>query len=252
MLFLSSLSMAVGSFLFGNLPLAIPLSESHLSLTTTFGAGLLLGTAFAVILPEGVEAVFKAQLSIVAAHLHEEEAGIELAPNLSDIDFSAAGADIGTWMIAGFAFMLLADQLGLYFSQKRAHQPVPISVNDFSRSRDIAHTSTPALGFLIHAGADGIALGSAFAADPDSTLGWIVFFAILLHKGPAAFGFATFLLSKRYSKLQIMNQVAIFSIASPLGAIATYSCILLWGGGDPIILGYRTGLVLLFSAGIYF
>lgn len=41
--FLSSLAMAVGSFLFGNLPLVFQLSESNLNHISTFGGMFLIG-----------------------------------------------------------------------------------------------------------------------------------------------------------------------------------------------------------------
>lgn len=50
----------------------------------------------------------------------------------------------------------------------------------------------------MHSAADGIALGAA-SADGSGTLEIIVFMAIMLHKAPAAFGLASFLLSEGIS-----------------------------------------------------
>ncbi|VDO63554.1 unnamed protein product [Onchocerca flexuosa] len=50
--------MFVGSFLAGLIPLAFSMSEKRTRLLSTFGAGLLVGTALSVIIPEGVEALY--------------------------------------------------------------------------------------------------------------------------------------------------------------------------------------------------
>uniref|UniRef100_A0A0R3S2L3 Zinc transporter ZIP9 n=1 Tax=Elaeophora elaphi TaxID=1147741 RepID=A0A0R3S2L3_9BILA len=56
-----SISMFVGSFLAGLVPLAFNISEvfqGRARLLSTFGAGLLVGTALSVIIPEGIEALY--------------------------------------------------------------------------------------------------------------------------------------------------------------------------------------------------
>uniref|UniRef100_A0A674DN53 Zinc transporter ZIP9 n=1 Tax=Salmo trutta TaxID=8032 RepID=A0A674DN53_SALTR len=52
---LISVVMFLGCFLLGLIPLLIKLSEKRLQFVSIFGAGLLCGTALAIILPEGVE-----------------------------------------------------------------------------------------------------------------------------------------------------------------------------------------------------
>ncbi|VDM92917.1 unnamed protein product [Onchocerca ochengi] len=53
-----SITMFAGSFLAGLIPLAFNMSERRTRLLSTFGAGLLVGTALSVIIPEGVEALY--------------------------------------------------------------------------------------------------------------------------------------------------------------------------------------------------
>ncbi|VDM14738.1 unnamed protein product [Wuchereria bancrofti] len=50
--------MFIGSFVAGLVPLAFNMSEGRTRLLSTFGAGLLVGTALSVIVPEGVEALY--------------------------------------------------------------------------------------------------------------------------------------------------------------------------------------------------
>ena len=60
-LVLLSITMFFGSFLSGLIPLTLTLSESKMRLITVIGAGLLVGTALAVIIPEGVHTLYANQ-----------------------------------------------------------------------------------------------------------------------------------------------------------------------------------------------
>ena len=52
------MAMLVGSYLAGLIPLAMRLSAETRRWTTALGAGLLVGTALAVIIPEGVNSIY--------------------------------------------------------------------------------------------------------------------------------------------------------------------------------------------------
>lgn len=58
--FIICLIIFVGSLASGAVPFILNLSEKHLSLLSAFGAGLLVSTALAIILPEGIEAFSEA------------------------------------------------------------------------------------------------------------------------------------------------------------------------------------------------
>lgn len=53
---------------------------------------------------------------------------------------------------------------------------------------------------MVHAAADGVALGAA-ATTSHTDVEIIVFLAIMLHKAPAAFGLVTFLLHEGIERL---------------------------------------------------
>jgi hypothetical protein len=55
-----SLVMLFGSYAAGSLPLFVAMSEKNLHLVSVLGAGLLLGVALAVIIPEGLQTLIKA------------------------------------------------------------------------------------------------------------------------------------------------------------------------------------------------
>ena len=51
----------LGSLLSGAVPFMLNLSDKHMSLLAAFGAGLLISTALAIILPEGIDAFSEAK-----------------------------------------------------------------------------------------------------------------------------------------------------------------------------------------------
>ena len=61
--------MLCGSYLAGSVPLFMPMSENILHLVSVMGAGLLVGVAFAVIVPEGIQTLITAyQMKDKAVH----------------------------------------------------------------------------------------------------------------------------------------------------------------------------------------
>uniref|UniRef100_A0A7E4W563 Zinc transporter ZIP9 n=1 Tax=Panagrellus redivivus TaxID=6233 RepID=A0A7E4W563_PANRE len=67
--------MFAGSYAAGFLPLAFSFSESKIRLLSILGAGLLVGTALAVILPEGIEVLQDSQIAVAAPiHHHQQQA----------------------------------------------------------------------------------------------------------------------------------------------------------------------------------
>ncbi|XP_044007723.1 zinc transporter ZIP9 isoform X2 [Aphidius gifuensis] len=217
MLWVLSLVMLVGSYLAGSLPLVMNLSEDKLQIVSVFGAGLLVGTALAVIIPEGINALFT---SVPTTDTH--------APPSDHNDIHRL---IGISLVLGFVFMLLVDQC----SSKR------------TGGREKSTTAT--IGLVVHAAADGIALGAA-ATTSQADVEIIVFLAIMLHKAPAAFGLVSFLLHEGVERKRINRYLIIFSMSAPIGALVTYLGI---GQESKEILSNvnATGIAMLFSAGTF-
>ncbi|CAF4972565.1 unnamed protein product, partial [Rotaria sp. Silwood1] len=220
-----SLAMFLGSYLSGLIPLAFNLSETKMRYVTVLGAGLLVGTALAVIIPEGVHALYMSELEtnqmqtqhefhsdhkIVRRHLNQiehdikvpiphdpkidndikgdilppahqhtadrpRELGSEIGHKHSDTTHSA----IGVTLILGFVFMLIIDNCGSRIIRHHGNQ-----ILDSSNTIIISKpkpTWTATLGLVVHAAADGIALGAA-SATSRFNVELIVFMAIMLHK----------------------------------------------------------------------
>ncbi|KAI9852989.1 MAG: hypothetical protein M1838_002768 [Thelocarpon superellum] len=186
-------------------------------------------------------------------------------------------AYVGLSLIVGFILMYLIDQLPRHASA-RSHtrqQPYHISLDNLARglyrasprrdggeeeqnletaasSRQSRSLSTT-IGLVIHAAADGIALGAS-SSTPNTNLGLIVFLAIMVHKAPAAFGLTSVLLKQGLTKREARAHLIIFSLAAPVGAIATWTLLGLLGRGPmggEASTQWWTGILLLFSAGTF-
>lgn len=202
------------------------------------GAGLLVGTALIVIIPEGVRSLYSnqgvaANPTIIPSisdygskilehiddhHNHEDEA-----------DFSKT---IGLSLVLGFVFMMLVDQI----SSRRT-------------TKDGERNPTATIGLVVHAAADGIALGAA-AKTSHQDVEMIVFLAIMLHKAPAAFGLVSFLLHEGIDRKRIRRHLGIFSLSAPLLTLITY-----FGIGqeqkETLSQVNATAVAMLFSAGTF-
>ncbi|KAI4670150.1 uncharacterized protein J4E79_000431 [Alternaria viburni] len=208
------------------------------------------------------------------AHGHAE-AGHEDGPS--------PHAYIGVALILGYILMFLVEHLPeALASAKPKYQPMHISLSNLARgphnssslslngmgmqSAAVTPLATPGLpppptkktpaatiGLIVHACADGIALGASSTAESTS-LSLVIFFAIMLHKAPAAFGLTSVLLKQGLSKRKARTHLAFFSLAAPAGALATWTIVQMFGrnhlGGDEG-LTWATGWVLCFSGGTF-
>ncbi|KAK0046899.1 zinc transporter ZIP9-B [Biomphalaria pfeifferi] len=262
-----SLAMLIGCYLAGVIPLTISLSEEKLKLVTVLGAGLLVGTALAVIIPEGVHAMYS---SLEGAHEHVHEHAREVnsnqalnipeekdihkekpvhedaapAPEHSHKNKLEAHSVIGITLVSGFIFMLLVDQIGGNMHAHSSPSEVEAAGHGVNRNK-----ITATLGLVVHAAADGIALGAAITLS-QTHITMIVFVAIMLHKAPAAFGLVSFLLHEGLDRLRIRKHLAIFSAAAPLLTIVTYLVLSLQSKENLADI-QTTGIAMLFSAGTF-
>ncbi|XP_061815896.1 zinc transporter ZIP9 [Nerophis lumbriciformis] len=225
---LISVVMFVGCFLLGVVPLLFRLSQKSLHFVSILGAGFLCGTALAITIPEGVgllqEAWTHEQASCSPANT--TSAGASPAPQLY----------IGVSLTFGFTFMFVVDQLGSYFSM-------------CGQTTLNSDAITATLGLVIHAAADGFALG-AVVATGKGTVQVIVFFAVILHKAPAAFGLVAFLMHAGLENKSIQGHLLAFSAAAPVVAMATYFTLHASYTSSQNQLS-ATGVGMLFSAGTF-
>jgi solute carrier family 39 (zinc transporter), member 9 len=139
-----------------------------------------------------------------------------------------------------------------------------------SRRGESTSSMTATIGLVVHAAADGVALGAA-ARTSHEDVEIIVFLAIMLHKAPAgqsfqlfsvitcklntvliqtAFGLVSFLLHEGVERQKIRKHLGIFSLSAPLLTLLTY-----FGIGqeqkETLSSFNATGIAMLFSAGTF-
>lgn len=174
---------------------------------------------------------------------------------------------VGLSLISGFILMYLIDALPATAASRGGPEPYQmISMDSLrslsapsasssssggpgSRSSSSAAASSTTLGLVIHAAADGIALGASSSAS-NAALSAIIFLAIMLHKAPAAFALTAVLLRSGLAKRQARAHLLVFSAAAPVGAFVTWLLVRLIGGAPDGILWW-TGVLLLFSGGTF-
>ncbi|MCJ1252907.1 hypothetical protein MMC24_000713 [Lignoscripta atroalba] len=177
---------------------------------------------------------------------------------------------IGLSLILGFILMYLIDTLpsltpsptppprtlNVYSLSDLSSSPPPSSSSSALSSSSQTHqrTLSTTLGLVIHAAADGIALG---ASSTQPSLSFIIFLAIMVHKAPAAFGLTSVLLQQGLGKRAARAHLVVFSLAAPVGAVGTWVVIRILGGGGSDGPGgqeamrWWTGILLLFSGGTF-
>ncbi|KAK1057667.1 hypothetical protein LTR74_013972 [Friedmanniomyces endolithicus] len=188
---------------------------------------------------------------------------------------------VGLSLIAGFALMYLIDTLPRHANSPSQPRRFSISLNSFSFNRTSTDTNnaapetptqatfgpsrhtesrpsastTTTLGLLIHALADGIALGaSSGTANSTNRLTFIIFLALMLHKAPAAFGLTSVLLKQGLSKRMARTHLTLFALAAPVGALGTWVLAHLFAGrvaSSQDGAEFATGVLLLFSGGTF-
>ncbi|XP_045918302.1 zinc transporter ZIP9 [Micropterus dolomieu] len=247
---LLSLAMLVGCYVAGTIPLAVNFSEEKLKLITVLGAGLLCGTALAVIIPEGVHALYEEILE-GGHHSHGQVGVVEVSEPKAEVDaaLSASGknehsheqlhACIGVSLVLGFVFMLLVDQIG----SSHVHN------TEDPESARVNSKITTTLGLVVHAAADGVALGAA-ASTSQTSVQLIVFVAIMLHKAPAAFGLVSFLMHAGLERNRIRKHLLVFALAAPVLAMLTFLG-LSQSSKEALSDINATGVAMLFSAGTF-
>ncbi|KAI7905482.1 Zinc/iron permease [Cokeromyces recurvatus] len=265
-LLLLCIAMLVASFVAGCIPLASKLSESKLSFLTSLSVGLLISTSLVVIIPEGIETIYN----------HNED---------QDYNRLSDHTVVGLSLLVGFAFMFIIDQItsshlhpttttttiatntknrksleldalllpstSESYSNKIEHDSS--IVTDVNISQQEVHpsssASTPTIGLMVHAAADGIALGASVS---HPQLSMVVFFAIMLHKAPSSFALTTVLLNEGLSRARVRQHLLLFSICAPAGAISTYALVQFFSESfQSLDLEYWTGILLLFSGGTF-
>ena len=246
LIFLMSGIMFIAAFGFGYLPLKLDLSSKRVMQFTAIGAGVLISSAFLVVIPEGMEILEGHEEHEEGEHDEEEEEGHaeeegeeeeeghaeEEEGEHSEEEHAVEPSVLGMAMLVGFVVMLMLEIFGL-----------PHAVHH-DEDKDLLGVSAT-IGLIIHAAADGLAIGASVSSSTET--GLIVFVAIMLHKGPAAFGLASFLEHIKLEKQKSQLYLLIFALSSPIMAIVTFFVL----KDTSLATDENIGLALMFSAGTF-
>lgn len=235
---LLSAAMFLGAFVSGLVPLKATLSLSSLRLLNVFGCGLMLGTALAVIIPEGVHSLYHAHAATARAVSNELVVGVAL--------------------VSGFLTMLFVDAGPCFADGMHAHSHLSSDdhgdpdLEEPDKATDERKSNTATTGLVVHSAADGLALGVVKASGTaTSSLQVVVFAAIMLHKMPAAFALSAYLRSVKVSGSSRTKSLVVFSAAAPVCAVVSFLLL------HPDYLGLTSAnellvsFCLLFSAGTF-
>ncbi len=74
-------------------------------------------------------------------------------------------------------------------------------------------------GLSVHALFDGVAIGAGFALPGIPWLGWLIFFAILLHKAPEGFTMASVMLASGLSRTAAFYSAVLLAAATLIGVL---------------------------------
>ena len=192
-------------------------SSQGLADLTGFASGLLLVSAFVVVVPEGF-------------HTAAESGG----------GFAFDPVVLGLAGLAGFSLLLVLEGWGIGHAVHEEHHDHPHG------HPHVHHGPTGWMlvtGLSIHAATDGLAIGSA-AAGGGVVVTTTVFLAVLIHKAPAAFSLGVFSMHERQNRNESVRDVVIFALSTPVMIMIAFYAL-----AD---LGRQTiGLALLFSAGTF-
>ena len=302
LIFVFATLMFISVAAFGYIPLTLELSSKNLKQFTAIGAGVLIGSAFLVVIPEALELFeghedddSKIAGSIALVMLEVDHGDINADQAIEEIETLVGGHDehghedshdeesaedslsesvlhvieeveegeinatvgleeieelisatvhshdeeshiepstLGLAILFGFVLMLLLETFGL-----------PHAVHH-DEDKDLLGLSAT-IGLIAHAAADGLAVGASVSSSTET--GVIVFLAIMLHKGPAAFGLSSFLKHIKLEESKSKLYLIMFALSSPIFAILTFFALkdTSFASDDTI------GLALLFSAGTF-
>lgn len=228
-LLLLAILMALITYFAGIIPLKISISSEKLERAFFFSNGIILGTCFMIIIPEGLKIILQTENTIATE-------------SMVDI--------VGISLTLGYLSMYLLDNATTLIEVVK-----PIEQNDYTQGYDeisVHHKflsllqSPLTIGLTLHALMDGLSLGASFAKSEGGVkLGFAFFLIIVIHKLPVCLSLASLLLTRGLNEKIISFHVLVFSFSSPASSLLTFFILSLFKLQNDFIIG----TLVLFSSG---
>ncbi len=187
------LAIIIISLIGGALPYLRKWSSSNLHYFVAISAGVFIGASFLILIPEAINTIL-------------EEGG----------DPHDAISSALMWVMIGFVVLLMIEIIIKERHEKKCH-------NHTNEHKHKLTSMAAFTGLGIHSAVDGLALGAAIvASEYNSELGAVVFIAILAHKAIDLFSLSTTFCLADIPRKQGLINVALFSLITPIAAIASY------------------------------
>lgn len=225
-----ALIMGLTSYSVGLIPLRLPLSQKQINLTSFFSMGIILGTALVIAIPEGIETLYQSV----------GDTSNELIPRY-----------IGLGLVSGFLIMYIIDHLYVILHSFNIELKSINEIHYGESYRELftsIFTSSLTLGLIFHAMVDGISLGSSFSkSHEESSIGFILFTMIIIHKLPTCFSLSTLLMKEKMNTSVLKFHLLIFASITPLSSILTFIFMSLFQLQNDFVVGN----LLVFSGGTF-
>jgi ZIP family zinc transporter/zinc and cadmium transporter len=213
--------LAAGSNLLGGrIALLRPrVAQRHLVHGLAFSGGFLLAVALLLILPECLRATPAAPALILAGYFLVYFAEHVYAGHAHHVATEPHGAHplVGT----------------------HGHEGHGVAI-----ARPAAAAATA--GLLLHSFFDGAAIAAALASG--SAVGWLTFFAVVLHKVPEGYSIASIVLSTGGTRRSAARVAAALGASSLVGTVTVLLAARVIAGLEPVCLGIAGGMFLHISA----
>eukprot|EP00892_Ulva_mutabilis_P009824 jgi/Ulvmu1/7213/UM034_0122.1 len=258
--------MFVGPMVTGIIPLACNVAGNWLKWMELLGAGVMLSSAFAVVLPEGFAALHSTNHQDASDHNGIDRTEDDPLLGGDDHDHQHP-SDVPHWLpglalLAGFLTMMLFEFVHHGHDHKPADKGMPAKVRDqlfecskapcghshfLAGASSGSQNSSVLTALLVHAAADGLAVGIA-SMSTSVRLAVSIGFAMVLHKGPVAFGLSAYLIGQRESAAAALMDLVMFAVTSPIAALVSYFLLRQVSGSAS---GTFVAVCVLFSAGTF-
>ncbi|EDO17869.1 hypothetical protein Kpol_1043p59 [Vanderwaltozyma polyspora DSM 70294] len=209
-------------------------ANKYIGILSQFGIGMLLGTSFMLVIPEGVKSCVE----------HDGNVGLNLLLGFLIVYLLDRGVHI--LMRSPNNFNFLTEDASLRIN----------SVRDLIRNPKVPFISilknNVVFALFIHGLSDGIALGTT---SNNESLLIVVLIAIVIHKIPAVLSLTSLMISRqRLPEWEVISNLFAFSLSTPLGYILVslfnlkHSDTMDWVGGNLLLMSGGSLLYASFTA----